>query len=279
MDTKDHQSNNQQPAAYDVEGRPLYYHPPQDAQSEEPESTAAQRPSHVTVLPESMEGQNFDPRIRSQYANEPDVVHTVRNLEPQPMVISEELQRKHEESVAQYPQLNLSEGEYVILDIKRHPIGIVAPIAITVVIIMVIFGFAFLYPSLITGGSLLPVPSPTAMFGIATLFAILAALGGAVALWVYLQNQFYMTNESVIQEIQESLFSRHEQTVSLGSIEDASFRQSGIIQMIFNYGTIRLSTEGEETTYIFHFVANPKHQIGIVNNAIEAFKNGRPVDD
>jgi len=53
----------------------------------------------------------------------------------------------------------------------------------------------------------------------------------------------------------------------------------GIIQMIFNYGTIRLSTEGEETTYIFHFVANPKHQIGIVNNAIEAFKNGRPVDD
>ena len=256
MDTKDQQPNTPQPAAYDVEGRPLYYHPPQDAQPEEPQSTAAQRPSHVTVLPESMEGQNFDPRIRSQYANEPDVVHTVRNLEPQPMVISEELKRKHEESVAQYPQLNLSEGEYVILDIKRHPIGIVAPIAITAIIIMVIFGFAFLYPSLITGGSLLPVPSPTAMFGIATLFAILAALGGAVALWVYLQNQFYMTNESVIQEIQESLFSRHEQTVSLGSIEDASFRQSGIIQMIFNYGTIRLSTEGEETTYIFHFVAN-----------------------
>ena len=106
MDTKEPQSNNQQPAAYDVEGRPLYYHPPQDAQSEEPESTAAQRPSHVTVLPESMEGQNFDPRIRSQYANEPDVVHTVRNLEPQPMAISEELKRKHEESVAQYPQLN-----------------------------------------------------------------------------------------------------------------------------------------------------------------------------
>ena len=134
MDTKDQQSNNPQPAAYDVEGRPLYYHPPQDGQPEEPEPTTAQRPSHVTVLPESMEGQNFDPRIRSQYANEPDVVHTVRNLEPQPMVISEELKRKHEESVAQYPQLNLSEGEYVILDIKRHPIGIVAPIAITVII-------------------------------------------------------------------------------------------------------------------------------------------------
>ena len=104
-------------------------------------------------------------------------------------------------------------------------------------------------------------------------------MGGAVALWIYLQNQFFLTNESVIQEIQESLFSRHEQTVSLGSIEDASFRQSGIIQTVFNYGTIRLSTEGEETTYIFHFVARPREQIAVINNAIEDFKNGRPVCD
>jgi hypothetical protein len=107
----------------------------------------------------------------------------------------------------------------------------------------------------------------------------LMVLGGAIALWVYVQNQFFMTNESVIQEIQESLVSRHEQTVSLGSIEDASFRKSGIMQTLFDYGTIRLSTEGEETTYIFHYVANPKKQVAILNNAIEAFKNGRPVSD
>ena len=88
-----------------------------------------------------------------------------------------------------------------------------------------------------------------------------------------------MTNERVIQEIQESLFSRREQTVSLGSIEDASFHQSGIVQTLFNYGTIRLSTEGEETTYIFRYVANPRAQVAVLNNAIEAFKNGRPVCD
>ncbi|HEY0965190.1 MAG TPA: PH domain-containing protein, partial [Candidatus Saccharimonadales bacterium] len=96
--------------------------------------------------------------------------------------------------------------------------------------------------------------------------------------WVYLRNQFYMTNESVIQEIQHSLFSKHEQTVSLGSIEDASFRQSGILQTMLNYGTVRLSTEGEETTYRFAFVENPRAQVAIVNNGVEAFKNGRPVD-
>jgi hypothetical protein len=95
---------------------------------------------------------------------------------------------------------------------------------------------------------------------------------------VYLANKFFLTNESVIQEVQLSLFSRHEQTVSLGNIEDASFRQSGMLQSILDYGSIRLSTEGDETTYRFNYVSNPKKQIALLNNAVEAFKLGRPVD-
>lgn len=279
MNPQDQQpyANEPQPVAYDAEGRPLYYHPPQPPV---PSSSAEPtRPSHVTMRPEAVEGHNFDPQLRSQYANEPDVVHATRSLEPQPLTMSDALRKKHEDSVRHYPQLNLSEGEYVILDIKRHPIGIIMPVLITAILVVAIFGFAALYPSMMESSTLFTMPSVTAIFGIATLIAILVSLGGAVALWVYLQNQFYMTNESVIQEIQESLFARHEQTVSLGSIEDASFRQSGIVQMLFDYGTIRLSTEGEETTYVFHYVKHPKQQIAILNNAIEAFKNGRPVDD
>jgi hypothetical protein len=65
--------------------------------------------------------------------------------------------------------------------------------------------------------------------------------------------------------------------VSLGSVEDASYRQFGIWQSLFNYGTIRLSTEGEETSYRFQYASNPKKQIAVLNNAIECFKNGRPI--
>ena len=92
--------------------------------------------------------------------------------------------------------------------------------------------------------------------------------------------QFFMTNESVIQEIQEKPVFSSEQTVSLGSIEDASFRQSGdysddyLITALFV-----LAPRVKKTTYRFHFVANPREQIAIINNAIEDFKNGRPVDD
>lgn len=265
-----------QPVAYDADGRPLYHHPPQTGR---PAPVVAQTNSHVTTRPEIIDGENFDPRLRSQYANEPQVVHVAREIDPKPFTISDELKRKHEKSVQQYPNLNLSEGEYVILDIKRHPIGMLIPAIVSIFLVVIIMIFVMFYPS-IARDSILPImPSVTDIFGVAMLLIGLVVLGGAVALWIYLQNQFFMTNESVIQEIQESLFSRREQTVSLGSIEDASFRQSGIIQTIFNYGTIRLSTEGEETTYRFRFVANPREQIAIINNAIEDFKNGRPVDD
>ena len=265
-----------QPVAYDADGRPLYHHPPQTGR---PAPVVAQTNSHVTTRPEIIDGENFDPRLRIQCANEPQVVHVAREIDPKPFTISDELKRKHEKSVQQYPNLNLSEGEYVILDIKRHPIGMLIPAIVSIFLVVIIMIFVLFYPS-IARDSILPImPSVTDIFGVAMLLIGLVVLGGAVALWIYLQNQFFMTNESVIQEIQESLFSRREQTVSLGSIEDASFRQSGIIQTIFNYGTIRLSTEGEETTYRFHFVANPREQIAIINNAIEDFKNGRPVDD
>ena len=298
MNPTDQQPNTPpQPVAYDAEGRPLYLHPPETPQFQEAErahaveSAALQavdgddaelaisdtRSSHVTARPASVEGHNFDPRLRSQYANEPDVVHAAREIEPKALAISDELREKHDQSVRRYPFLNLSEGEYVILDMKRHPMGMIIPIALTGLSLFAILAFAAIYPSLVNSG--IPMIDASTMFGIILLVALVVVLGGAIALWVYLQNQFLMTNESVIQEIQESLFSRHEQTVSLGSIEDASFRKSGILQTIFDYGTIRLSTEGEETTYVFHYVHHPKRQIAILNNAIEAFKNGRPVSD
>lgn len=282
------------PVAYDAEGRPLYHHPPESSQqpkstidqsssgdhSQKPSAeTNSQQPrSHVTAHPESIEGQNFNPRIRAQYANEPRVVHATRDNEPKAFDISPELKARHEASQERYPHLNLSEAEFVILDIKRHPIGMLLPIGMTVALLLAIFAFTAFYPSIYDAAAESIMPSVPAMIGIALLLSALVVLGGAVALWVYLQNQFFMTNESVIQEIQESLFSRHEQTVSLGSIEDASFRHSGILQTVLDYGTIRLSTEGEETTYTFKYVQNPRKQIAILTNAIEAFKNGRPVD-
>ncbi len=277
------EGQNQQPAYYDANGQPVYANPVQQPVSSMPPAQpqvgaaapAAPVSSHVTAAPAGLEGQSFDPQARTQYANEPGVVHTTRQIEPEERPISDELRQKHEESKRRYPHLNLSEGEVVILDIKRHPIGLLLPISAGGIVALAIVIALIIYPA---NPTLTGLPTFGAFAMIATLILVLVGIGTYIAVWVYLRNQFYMTNESVIQEIQHSLFSKHEQTVSLGSIEDASFRQSGILQTMLNYGTIRLSTEGEETTYRFAFVENPRAQVAVVNNGVEAFKNGRPVD-
>src|SRR5690606_15815159 len=108
---KDSQPRQPQPAAYDAEGRPLYHHSPSDP-------SPPTRDSLVRSRPKAYEGHNFDPRLRAQYANEPDIVHATRDFEPKVPAISEEMRRRHEESVKQFPYLNLTEGEFVILRIK-----------------------------------------------------------------------------------------------------------------------------------------------------------------
>lgn len=230
--------------------------------------------SHVTAAPESIPGEDFDPQIRAQYANEPHVVHAARKEGE----ASEEIARRYMESKRHYPELNLSDNEFVILDIKRHPIGLFLPVATTAILFIALLAVLMFYPAdgmAFLGTSVLPY---NAILLPVLLLMTLVGVGGLVAVWVYLQNHLILTNESVIQRIQHSLFSKHEQTVSLGSIEDASFRQQGILQTMLNYGLVRLSTEGEETTYRFRFVADPRRQIATINNAIESFKNGRPVD-
>ena len=76
--------------------------------------------SLVTEAPASANGHNFDPALRRQYANEPDIIHARRPYEPSPITISDEVRRRHEDSRKQYPFLNLSQGEYVMLDVRRH---------------------------------------------------------------------------------------------------------------------------------------------------------------
>jgi uncharacterized membrane protein YdbT with pleckstrin-like domain len=199
-----------------------------------------------------------------------EMTHQVDPVEPE---VSPETKRRHEESVSRYPSLNLSKEEYIISEVRRHPIGLVLPITIGSVLVLAVLGVLSMYSTFVPSGN----PPLSSVLMPALLLILLIVLGAYIVVMTYLGNKFYLTNESVIQEIQTSLLARREQTVSLSNIEDASYTQTGIFQLLFNYGSIRLSTEGDETTYHFNYVSNPKHEIATLNNAVEAFKNGRPV--
>lgn len=233
------------PVAYDVDGKPLYAAPTQPEPQSQPQ---------------------------------PQVVHMTRAFEPVEVQLSPEVKQKHDESMRSYPWLNLSDHEYVLSAVRRHPIGLWGPILVTTLLVSVAFILVTDY-DFIAQAFGITNQSYGMILLIGILFAALSLIGGYLAIWIYTNNRFFLTNESVIQEIQNSIFSHNEQTVSLMNVEDASFSQRGPLQVLLNYGSIRLSTEGEESTYRFDYVQNPKRQIAILNNAVEAFKNGRPIDD
>jgi uncharacterized membrane protein YdbT with pleckstrin-like domain len=205
----------------------------------------------------------------------PEMIYVTRPAIPAEPHISDEARSRHEDSKRRYPFLNLSEGEYVISAIRRHPIGLLSIWFVVVIYaVFMVLALSFVRVNQSVLGGLVTADGLT---GVMAILLLLIVFGASLMTYAYLQNKFFLTNESVIQEIQTSIFARREQTVSLENIEDASFRQQGLLQMVFNYGSIRLSTQGDETTYRFNYVSNPRRQISILNNAVEAFKNGRPV--
>lgn len=259
--------------------------PPQTPMSAEQDASGyyekpVQVSSHVNKTPAPVADVNFDPKMRRQWSAEPDFIHATRPIEPESFPVSAELQAKHEESKKLYPFLNLSEGEFVIADIKRHFIGLIAPVAIGTFLVVVLLSVLLSYPLYLQAeGSSTGLPSFELVTLIILPLILLVSIFSYIAVWIYQRNKFYLTNESVIQEIQTSLFAKREQTASLGSIEDVSYHQAGVLQTLMNYGTVRLSTEGDETTYRYYYVLNPREQVVALTNAVEAFKNGRPVGD
>lgn len=219
-----------------------------------------------------------------QDAHPQNVVYVTRPIEPHAPVVTEEIRKKSEDSKKQFPELHLSEGEYVIFAIKRHFIGLIEIWAVVILLaVLMLLGVVYYAanPVLFSGILMRPedqIPTAAALT-IIVLFVIgLFALGGWIATYVYHGNRLFLTNESVHQVIRNSLFSTQEQTISLGNVEDASYQQHGILQYLLNYGNVRLSTEGEETTYSFSYAPNPKSEVNKLNAAVEAFKMGRPVD-
>lgn len=273
--------DNQQPQYQNPQ--PQYQAPPMPPQGA-PTQWQNQAPAQPQYPPQQpVPGQYAQPQSPQpdQQANQ---WMFTRPHDVEPPQITPEVQQRHDYSKKMFPSLNLSDGEYVISAVRRHPIGIIQIWGVVAIIIVLLGGLAYLFNSVTSSSSAFASTSGTPTFGdlfvrLVPALAVLSVVGGLIATYIYISNRFYLTNESVIQEIQNALFSKHEQTVSLANIEDASYRQEGVLPHIFNYGSIRLSTEGDETTYRFNYVANPKQHIAVLNNAVEAFKNGRPVSD
>jgi hypothetical protein len=181
---------------------------------------------------------------------------------------------RHARSVKDFPEIDLDEGEFVELAIRRSRKGLILIWAGEVV------GFAALTLVLI----LLRNGDGSEWFGlneaamgylymvIFVLYGVLL-IAGLVGTFVYKHNLLVVTNHRAIQRIRSNLLASSVNIIDLESIEDVSFHQSGVLDYLFHMGTIRLSTVGDETTYTFPFVDTPRDELKTIASLVHKAKD------
>lgn len=170
------------------------------------------------------------------------------------------------------PLESMQPGERVICEIRRHPIGIIplyAAFIIAVVLIGVI-GYGF-------GPSIFTDYSSTKIYGyVSVLLLVVAALGGLfsyVAHVVYWGNRWVVTDDSVTQIIQTSLFSKQSSQLSMANLEDITAEKNGIFQQLFNFGVLRAETAGaQKSKFHFYYCPNPEYYAKCILSAREVFE-------
>lgn len=157
---------------------------------------------------------------------------------------------RHERSKKDFPMLSLEDDEYVEFAFKRSNICLLLILAGTGIgAIIILLGFLLV----LLGQSMIDEMGKNFLF--IMLFALLVTvlMVRAVALRTYRGNRLFVTNQRVIQLLMTSLVSSSVNAIDLSSVEDVSFRQDGILPRLFHYGTLRLATVGDETTYTFKY--------------------------
>ena len=149
----------------------------------------------------------------------------------------------------------LEPGEEVLTVVHRSIIGLLGIYLVAVVAVAAITGLIVaLSPDTFKTSNMNISGSLSAII---VLSAVLLALILFVATYVYRQSRLLVTDRSLVQVMQKTLFIRKVSRLSMSNVEDASEEQRGIISNIFNYGTLTVQTAGTMDNFIFTLCPNP----------------------
>lgn len=157
---------------------------------------------------------------------------------------------RHERSKKDFPGLKLEDDEYVEFAFRRAKTCLIMILmGISASLIVVLLAFLLV----LMGQSALDEMGKNYLFIILFTLLAVAIVAGVIALMIYQGNKLFITNKHVIQMVMTSPVVSSINIIDLSSVEDASFRQNSLIENLFHYGTLRLSTVGDETTYTFKY--------------------------
>jgi uncharacterized membrane protein YdbT with pleckstrin-like domain len=171
-----------------------------------------------------------------------------------------------------HPFVVLQPGEQVLCHIKRHPFGILsmyvwAVFAMAAVAALVLFAVPKITDQYASSFSSLPL----ILYGVCGFVAAMVVLVLLVATVVYWKNEWIVTDDSVTQLTQISLFSRETSQVPMQNLEDVTVDQHGLVQTIFGFGTLRIESAGEKSKFQFPYCPTPNKYARLILETHERF--------
>lgn len=160
----------------------------------------------------------------------------------------------------------VDDDEKKLAEIHKHPLGIIfLYIQATIGLIVAILLAYILLPAVVT--------NTDDAFFYGNLFAAvsvsLAFLVMLIATYIYRQNRLILTDRNLTQILQYGLFNRKVSQLNMTNVEDVTAIQNGILSTVFNVGTLKIETAGEQMNFNFSFCPNPGYYAKIILDARE----------
>lgn len=163
----------------------------------------------------------------------------------------------------------LEEGECVLTVVRRSIIGLVAIYLVATLAIGAIVALVLtMSPDSFEAGGDSFSGSLSALILVSI---VLLALILFTATYVYRQSRLLVTNKSLVQIMQKTLFSRKVSRLSMSNVEDVNEEQRGFWATLFNYGTLTVQTAGTEDNFVFTLCPNPTKLADRIIEARQAY--------
>jgi uncharacterized membrane protein YdbT with pleckstrin-like domain len=149
----------------------------------------------------------------------------------------------------------LEPGEQILTVVHRSVIGLFGIYLVAFLAVAALTTLAAVISPSTFNTSSATISGP--LSAIIILSAVLLVLILFTATYIYRQSRLLITDRSLVQIMQRTLFNRKVSRLSMSNVEDVSEEQRGIVSTIFNYGTLIVQTAGEMENFIFTLCPNP----------------------
>ena|SRR3989344_2293528 len=156
----------------------------------------------------------------------------------------------------------LRENETLINIVRRHTVALYGPFSLVggvlVVYLLIVYYFQFNF------------------FGydwqVFSVLILLLVLFVVYKMYVWWKNAFLITNQRLINNEQDGLFSRTVTEVVYEDVFEIAFKQNGVSAIALNYGTLVIRTPSE-SQIILETIPNPEKVVELINKVKNSIRH------